>query len=189
MIAPTTDQTSVKRLTSFRKTPQANSQTIASGLPRMVVDTLPPTVSFVSAWPSDNYTVTGRVVTFLNLSNLGSNQQVMAMIVAKPTVAGTLTNTVTCSSAAIDPLKANNSAAVKTIVFPFQINLSPGGGSLTLSWPADAPNAYLESTSKLHPPASWAPATNPPPSLEGGQMRVTLPIGSGAKFFRLHGTP
>jgi uncharacterized repeat protein (TIGR01451 family) len=155
----------------------------------MVVDTLPPTVSFVSAWPSNNYTVVGRVVTFLNLGNVGSNQQVTAVIVVKPTAAGTLINSATCSSAVTDPFKANNNASVKTVVMPFQISLSHGGGNLTLSWPADAANAYLESTTNLRPPVVWSPVTNPPPSLVDGQMTVTLPIGSGAKFFRLHVTP
>ena len=154
----------------------------------MVVDTLPPTVSFVSASPNTNYTVVGRVVTFLNLGNVGSNQQATAMIVVRPTVGGTITNSATCSSAATDPLKANNNASGKTIVIPFQMSVSHSGGSLTISWPAEAANAYLESATNLSPPVVWAPATNPPPSLVDGQKTVTLPIGSGRKFFRLHAT-
>ena len=145
-------------------------------------------MTFVSAWPSNNYSVVGRVVTFLNLGNVGSNQQVTAMIVVKPTVGGTLTNTATCSSAVTDPFKANNNASVKTVVNPFQLGFSHGGSSLTLSWPADAANTYLEATTNLRPPVIWGPATNPPPSVVNGQKTVTLPIGSGAKFFRVHGT-
>jgi uncharacterized repeat protein (TIGR01451 family) len=154
----------------------------------MVIDTLPPTVSFVSASPSDNYTVVGRVVTFLNLGNVGSNQQVTATIVVKPTAGGTLVNSATCSSGVIDPLKANNNASVKTIATLFQLGMSRNAGNLTFSWPADAANAYLEFTTNLRPPAVWAPATNPPASLVGGQATVTLPIGSGNQFFRVHGT-
>jgi uncharacterized delta-60 repeat protein/uncharacterized repeat protein (TIGR01451 family) len=158
----------------------------ASGV--MVVDTLPPGVSFVAAWPSNNYTVVGRVVTFLNLGNVGSNQQVTATIVVKPTVAGTLTDSATCSSSVTDPHKANNNASVKTIVEAFQLSLSHGGGSLILSWPSDAANAYLEAATNLSPPTVWTPVTNLSPSEVGGQKTITLPIGSGARFFRLHGT-
>ena len=156
----------------------------------MVVETLPPTVSFVSASPS-NYatnTVAGRlVVTFFNLGNVASNQQVEAMIVVKPTAAGTLINSATCSSGVIDPRKANNNSSVKTIATLFQFGMSRNGRNLTFSWPAEAANAYLEFTTNLRPPSVWAPATNPP-SLVGGQTTVTLPIGSGNQFFRVHGT-
>jgi uncharacterized repeat protein (TIGR01451 family) len=154
----------------------------------IVVDTLPPTVSFVSAWPSTNYTVVGRVVTFLNLGNLGSGQPATATIVVKPTAADTLINSATCSSGVTDPLKANNFASVKTVVIPFQISLSHrGGGSLTLAWTPDAANAYLESTTNLRPPVVWTREPNQVTSLIGGQTTLTLPIGSGTKFFRLHG--
>jgi hypothetical protein len=127
-------------------------------------------------------------LTFLNLGNVGSNQQVTAMIVVRPTLAGTVTNTATCSSGVTDPHKANNNASVKTIVEMLQISFSHSSGSLTLSWPADATNAYLESATNLRPPVVWAPVTNATPSVVGEQKTVTVPIGSGTEFFRLHGT-
>jgi hypothetical protein len=39
------------------------------------------------------------------------------------------------------------------------------------------------------PPAVWTPVTNPPPAVVDGQNAVTIPIGSGGEFFRLHATP
>jgi hypothetical protein len=58
-----------------------------------------------------------------------------------------------------------------------------------LTWPADAGNYILEGTTDLLPPAVWTPVTNPPPAVVGGQNTVTIPIGSGSEFFRLHATP
>jgi uncharacterized repeat protein (TIGR01451 family) len=151
----------------------------------MVVDTLPPTVSFVSASPSTNYTVVGRVVTFLNLGNVGSGQLATATIVVKPTAAGTLINSATCSSAVTDPLKANNNASVKTIVQPVPLTVSRVSGGMAISWPANADNYILESTTNLHSPAVWTPVTDAVPALVGGQMTVIVPIGHGNRFFRL----
>ena len=128
-------------------------------------------------------------MTFFNLGSIGSNQQATAWIVVKPTVAGLLTDSATCSSGVTDPHKANNNASVKTVVEAFQVSMARDGSSLTLSWPADAPNAYVEAATNLRPPVVWTPVTNPPPSVVDGQKTITLPIGSGAQFFRLHGTP
>lgn len=153
----------------------------------MVVDTLPEGMSFVSASPSSNYTVVGRVVTFLNLGPVGSNQQVTARIVVKPTLAGLLTDSAICSSAVTDPQKANNNASVKTVVEAFQVSLARDGSSLTLAWPASAANAVLETATSLSPPVVWTAVTNPAPSVVGELKTITLPIGSGDAFFRLHG--
>ena len=155
----------------------------ASGL--VVFDTLPP--NFVPA-ASTNYTVAGRIVTFTNLGNLGSGEATANLtITVRPMVAGTFTNTATCSSPfVIDPHKADNSAAVKTIVQALTVSRVPGG--LAISWPADAGNYVLESTTDLHPPVSWTVVTSPAPSLVGGQMTVVVPIGPGDLFLRLRGT-
>jgi len=150
----------------------------------MVVDTLPPTVNFVSASPSSNYTVVGQVVTFLNLGNVGSNQQATATIVVTPTVPGTVTDSATCSSGVTDPFKANNKASVKTIVQAVPLTVSRVAGGLAISWPANA-NYTLESTTNLHPPVVWTPVTDAVPALAGGQMTVIVPIGPGNRFFRL----
>jgi uncharacterized repeat protein (TIGR01451 family) len=150
-----------------------------------VVDTLPPTVSFVSASPTTNYTVVGQVVTFSNLGNVGSNQQVTAIIVVTPTVPGTLTDSATCSSGVTDPHKANNNASVKTIVQGVPLTVSRVGGGLAISWPTNAGSFILESTTNLHPPAVWTPVTDAVPALVGGQMTIIVPIGPGNRFFRL----
>jgi uncharacterized repeat protein (TIGR01451 family)/uncharacterized delta-60 repeat protein len=150
-----------------------------------IVDTLPPSVSFVSASPGGVYA--NNKVTFANLGNLGSGAKATVTITVKPNAAGTLTNTATASSSVTDPFKADNTASVKTVVNTFYMSVQQGPGTLTFGWPSDAPGAYLESTTNMQPPAIWTPVTTPPPSLIGGQKVITVPIGNGAKYFRLHG--
>jgi uncharacterized repeat protein (TIGR01451 family) len=154
----------------------------------VALDTLPPTLNFVSAVPT-GYTVAGRVVTFTNLGNLGSGAQANLTITVRPTVAGTFTNTATCSSPAItDPRKADNSASVKTIVQLVPLTVSHVGASLGISWPTNGGNYILESTTNLSPPAVWTPVTDAVLSLVGGQTRVIVPIGPGNRYFRLRWT-
>ena len=152
-----------------------------------ITDTLPPTVVFVSASAGASTNGNPIKVTFANLGNLPSGAQTSVTITVRPTAAGTLTNMATCSSAVTDPHKADNTAAIKTVIDAFQMTVSRSGGSLTFGWSADAPNAYLESTANLYPPAIWTPVTNPPPAIVGGQKTITVPIGNGTEFFRLHG--
>jgi hypothetical protein len=101
-----------------------------------------------------------------------------------PTAPGTVTDTATCSSSVTDPFKANNKAAVKTVVQAVPLTVSLVTGGLAISWPASV-NYILESTTNLHPPSVWTPVTEAVPQLVGGQMTVTVPIGPGNRFFRL----
>jgi uncharacterized repeat protein (TIGR01451 family)/uncharacterized delta-60 repeat protein len=158
----------------------------ASGL--TITNTLPPTVTFVSASPA-GYTVAGRVVAFTNLGDLGSGGFTTATIVVRPNSAGTITNAATCASTVLDPLKANNSATVKNDVEALQMSMVRYGTNLVISWPPDIGTFKLESTTNLAPPIVWTQVTNPPASLVGGQMTVTNPIGKGNKFFRLRSAP
>jgi len=84
-----------------------------------------------------------------------------------------------------DPLKANNTAAVKTIVTPLLLNVTRAGGNLVIAWPADAANVVLESAAGLEPPLVWTPVTSPAPVIVGAQKVVTLPMTDGSRFFRL----
>ncbi len=167
------------------------SITVSNGGPAtatgvIAFDTLPPAVNFISASPISNYTVAGQVVTFTNLGSLGSGAQTNVTITVQPTTAGIILDSASCYSPVIvDPLKANNSASVKTIVESLPLTVSTLGGSLVISWPANAGNYVLESTTDLRPPAVWTPVTDAVPALAGGQMTVVVPIGPGNRFFRL----
>ncbi len=151
-------------------------------------DTLPPAANFISASPVNSYTVAGGVVTFTNLGNLGSGAQTVVTVTVQPTTVGTISDTASCFSGVIDLHKANNSATVKTIVEALPLTFSHANHSLVISWPTNAGNYILESTTDLKPPAVWMPVTDALPSLVGGQMTVVVPIGSGNRFFRLRWT-
>jgi uncharacterized repeat protein (TIGR01451 family)/uncharacterized delta-60 repeat protein len=148
-----------------------------------VVDTLPPTVSFVSATPANSYSVAGRQVTF-NLGSVLSNQQVTATIVVRTMAAGTLDNLATCTSDVTDPLKANNKASVKTIVENWWWHAP---GNLVLGLPSGDASAYWESATNL-PSTNWLRVTNASSLLPGGRQVIPMPVGSGRQFFRLRGS-
>jgi uncharacterized repeat protein (TIGR01451 family) len=154
----------------------------------ILVSKLPSEVTFVSADPA-RYTTSGQTITFTNLGNLGSTSNTVATIRVQATTAGTITSFASCSSGITDPFKANNLASVKTIVQPLPImTIVRVTGGLAISWPAEAGNYALESTTDLRPPAVWALVTDAVPALVGGQMTVIVPIGPGNQFFRLRET-
>lgn len=152
-----------------------------------LVDKLPPEATFVSAAPA-GYTVAGQTITFTNLGNLDSGLRTTATIVVQATAAGTITDTASCSSGITDPFKANNSASVKTVVQALSMTFVRVSGGLAISWPADAGNYVLKSTTSLNPPAVWTLVTDGVQSVAGGQITVVVPIGPGNRFFRLYGT-
>ncbi len=81
-------------------------------------DTLPPTLNFVSAVAHQaTRSLHGGVVS-CNLGNLGSGKRSTDFTIkVRPMVAGTFTDSATCSSPTVtDPYKADNSASVKTVV-------------------------------------------------------------------------
>jgi uncharacterized delta-60 repeat protein/uncharacterized repeat protein (TIGR01451 family) len=149
-----------------------------------LTNTLPPGVSFVSASPA-GYTVSGRVVSFPNLGSLGAGAVTSASIVVRPTAGGTITNTAVCASGVLDPLKANNTASVKTIVIGATITFAKSGPNLVLSWPGQLTTYVLESSPVLGPSAVWTQVTQPPPLLVGGQYTVTVGTTNTTTYFRL----
>ena len=94
---------------------------------------------------------------------------------------GTVTDTATASSSIIDPLKANNTASVKSTVNP-QLTASASGGSISITTPGLA-GTVLDYTASLTPPVIWTPLLTNPPTV------VNLPVTSGNRFFRLRQGP
>ena len=151
-----------------------------------VTDILPPATTFVSASPA-GYVLSGNILTFTNLGDLGSGTQVSAQIVVTTIGGGTITNTASTSSGVIDPYKLNNTESIKTAIEQAIMSVTQTGSNLTISWPADFGNYILETTSSLQPPVIWTPVTSPSPSLGAGVKTIVLPVGPGTSFFRLHG--
>lgn len=71
--------------------------------------------------------------------------------------------------------------AAAAFIPPLQVQ--PSGTNLLLRWLADyAPTLRLEQTAQLN--SSWMPVTNVP-LLTSNRWTVTLPLATGARFFRL----
>jgi len=166
---------------------------IATGV--IASNTLPPAVTFFSASPGGAnytaaYTPSGRlIILFTNLGSLAPGARTNLTITVKTEAPGTITDTAGCRSDIVDPFKANNSAAVKTIVQPvaMPLALARRNGGLAISWPAYA-GYYLESTADLAPPVIWEPVTDAQVSLAGGTITAVVPIGFDNRFFRLNWT-
>jgi hypothetical protein len=59
-----------------------------------------------------------------------------------------------------------------------------GQDSIILTWPQTCLEWVLETSSSCADPASWSPIT-PTPGTEDGVHRVTLPVESDQRYFRL----
>jgi hypothetical protein len=68
---------------------------------------------------------------------------------------------------------------------PVPLAISLDGGNLRISWPIDATDFRLESTTSLS--GAWA-ADNSVVSVEDNQNVVTVPITGETKFYRLRNT-
>jgi uncharacterized repeat protein (TIGR01451 family)/uncharacterized delta-60 repeat protein len=158
---------------------------IATATSVKMTNTLPPSVTFVSASPA-TYVLNGSVLAFTNLGNILSGGQVVATISVTPNLPGTITNSASVSSPVLDPFKPNNFASVKTVVQPLPMSLTHIGNNLTLLWPTNGTAGYiLESTPSLRPPVLWSPETNSAPQLYGDQRGFTVYTTNASKFFRL----
>jgi uncharacterized repeat protein (TIGR01451 family) len=153
-----------------------------------LTNTLPPSVTFVSATPA-GYILSGNNVIFNNLGNIGSGAQTEASITVHPTVSGEITSTATVSSGVTDSLKANNTVSVKTVVEGLQLIVSRSGNNITIAWPASASNYILESANTLNAPVTWTQVSTPPPQLVGDQKIVTVGTTNASRFFRLRAGP
>ena len=80
-----------------------------------------------------------------------------------------------------------NSAAVGVFLPLPALGMSVSTNAMVISWPGWANDWSLYATTNLTPPVVWLPVTNMVVS-NNGVFNVTLPIGSGAQFFRL-GSP
>jgi uncharacterized delta-60 repeat protein/uncharacterized repeat protein (TIGR01451 family) len=86
----------------------------ASGV--TVTDQLPPSVTFVSATPSQGSCGESGGTVTCNLGTVGNGATAVVDIVVKPTVPGTITNTASVAASTPDPNQGNNSDSENTSV-------------------------------------------------------------------------
>jgi uncharacterized repeat protein (TIGR01451 family) len=109
---------------------QASASTV------QVVDTLPATTTFVSANAPAGWACSGTTTVTCSLTGTMAQgaSATIKITVTSPSTAGPVTNTATVSSATADPVAANNSATVITVVQPL-VCATPGkdgaGGTLS----------------------------------------------------------
>lgn len=108
----------------------------ASASAVQVVDTPPATTTFVSANAPAGWACSGTTTVTCSLTGTMAQgaSATITITVTSPSTAGPITNTATVSSTTADPVAANNSATVITVVQPL-VCATPGkdGGGGTLS--------------------------------------------------------
>jgi uncharacterized repeat protein (TIGR03803 family) len=67
---------------------------------------------------------------------------------------------------------------------PPQLTIIPSGADVILTWPANAAEFTLQSTTNLVSPAVWS-TVSPAPVIVNGQNAVTNPISGTQNFYRL----
>jgi uncharacterized repeat protein (TIGR01451 family) len=131
-----------------------------------VTDTIPTTTTFVSASGSTGWTCSGTTTVTCSLTGTMAEAATgtITITVTTPSTSGPISNTATVSSSTTDPVPANNSATVITVVQPL-VCATPGndgaGGTLT-----GVVNTYF-------PPSGNG-------TLAAGATSVTLGASSGA---------
>jgi uncharacterized protein DUF11 len=79
-----------------------------------VTDTLPASVTFVSATPSQGSCVRAGVIVTCYLGSIANGGVATVAIVVKPTVAGGFTNTASVRASSTDPAAGNNADSEST---------------------------------------------------------------------------
>jgi uncharacterized repeat protein (TIGR01451 family) len=121
-----------------------------------VTNMLPAGVNFVSATASQGTFSQNAGMVSASLGSLANGATATLTIRATPTALGTITDAVTVRGALSDPDAANNAASGKTTVIAQPgIQTARSGGTLTVSWPAEASNFVLEFATSLTPPVTW----------------------------------
>ncbi len=89
--------------------------------------------------------------------------------------------------ASVSNCGTGNTSPVVSVALPRPVlggGLDAAGGTFKINWPAWGTNWTLWCATNLLPPITWVPITNSIVS-SNGQLNVTLPIGTGSRFFRL----
>ncbi|MGA9452810.1 MAG: S8 family serine peptidase [Verrucomicrobiia bacterium] len=92
-------------------------------------------------------------------------------------------------SGSVTQISTNETYALAFEVFvPLALPLTVGlaNSNAVISWPAEPTSFQLQSATSLNPPVSWTSITNAV-TITNNQNVVSLPVGSGNRFFRLVG--
>ncbi len=135
-LSMTASPTPVFLFSTLTYTIQVQNLGQASAATVQVVDTIPATTTFVSANAPAGWSCSGTTTVTCSLTGTMAQaaSATITITVTSPSTAGSITNKVTISSATADPVAANNSATVITVVQPL-VCATPGkdgpGGTLS----------------------------------------------------------
>jgi hypothetical protein len=130
----------------------------------------------------NSYSVTSTNGTFsFDITSLGLAAGDQVTITADYTTAPTGTNAaVTLTSAFSEPVSLSQGALSSPT-----LTASRSGNNLVISFPASASGYVLQSSDTIAP-ANWIDVTPQPTTVpSGNQKTMTVPIGSGNRFYRL----
>ena len=146
--------------------------------------TIPTGATFDSVVGDQNFELLGSKVSFDRgtMANTGSFDVRVRVRLGAP---GSLTASVTASSATPDDVPANNTAtstisSALPAIFLDRLDV----GTIFLQWPSPATNFVLESTALLQTPSTWGSVTNVPDD-DGVTRQLVLPATNPAAYFRL----
>jgi len=140
-----------------------------------------PTNLTLTASASDPDGRIGRVEFFQGNAKLGESVSDPYTVTWLDAPAGNYT----LFALATDNLGGTNlSAPVHITIWAPRMSASLSGDQMTLAWLNSSVNYVLEYTSSFTPPVTWHPAPDTPMVI-GTQVKVTITIGPGSKFYRL----
>jgi uncharacterized repeat protein (TIGR01451 family) len=146
---------------------------------------LPASVRLLSAATSQGSLNTNANPILGTLGTLNNGGSATLTLTVMPLAPGTIVNTASAGSDSPDPVPANNSAAISTVVWPLPIlSIAPSTNQVQVSWPAALSNFTLQYKSALGANYNWSNLTVAP-VLAGSNNVVTDPDTNSSRFYRL----
>jgi len=152
----------------------------------VVTDSLPASVSFVSAQPSQGTAVLSAGVLSWNVGSLSNGASASETVIVRPNLEGALLNAVSVSASSASP-STNTTASVVTTVIANpagpRLEIARAGTNIVLSWPTNATGFSLQSTTNFSVTSLWSVVSNT--VVVGENYFVTNTIGGDRRFYRL----
>ena len=150
----------------------------------VVTDSLPASVSFVSAQPSPAVLSDG--VLSWNMGSLSNGVSASETVIVRPNLEGALSNVVSVSASSASPSTNTTDSVVTTVIAnpsgP-RLELTLSGTNIVLSWPTNATGFSLQSTTNFSVTSLWSVVSNT--VVVGENYFVTNTIGGDRRFYRL----
>jgi hypothetical protein len=156
----------------------------------LVQNTLPPGMQLLFLPSGVNCSQANNVIT-CQVGGIAPGGNVAFRLSGTVPAGSYLTNTVNVTSTAADPDLSNNTIALITAlggnpppVTGASLQIAATGGTIQISWPADANGFVLDTAPALATPPQWSASSAVPVTINGRNIVAEL-VGPGKKFYRL----